>query len=104
MVLENRRKPSNAALRAKIDQLQSMGQQLKEAVDQVDAHTLAWVRQSRVVDLPSRELASTLQEVFQRQRTTVARIQKETVGAAAQDVSTTRLPLISDEEMTALMK
>ena len=97
----DRRKPSNARLRAKVDHIQAVSQQLTDSIAHVQAQTLAWVRQAHVTDLPSAELGKDLQAVFQAQRAALADIQHETLGSPSPQPPRV---LITEAELAALMK
>jgi hypothetical protein len=98
---ENRRQPENAQLRAKIDHIQTVSQELQTALDQVHAQTVAWARQQKLKDLPSPELANELAVAFRKQRAALASIEKDIKGTVVREVPT---QLVTDEELSALMK
>ena len=103
MVLTERRRADNALLREKVDHLQQTSQRIKALVDQVQDQTVAWARQGKVTDLPSADLADALSAVFVQQRQAMSHLQQEIKGAALPTVAPAAA-LISDEELTALLK
>lgn len=104
MVTRERRHPENALLREKINHIQQVGEQLQTSLAQVQAQTVAWAREGKVVDLPNAELARHLSASFQQQRVALAQMQEEIKGAAVRVVRPATTGLISDEELAALMK
>lgn len=104
MVTTERRHPENALLREKINHIQQVSEQLQTSLAQVQAQTVAWAREGKVVDLPSAELAGHLSASFQQQRVALAQMQEEIKGAAVRVVTPAKTDLISDEELAALMK
>ena len=104
MVTTERRHPENALLREKINHIQQMSEQLQTSLAQVQAQTVAWAREGKVVDLPNAELAGYLSASFQQQRVALAQMQEEIKGAAVRVVTPATTGLISDEELAALMK
>lgn len=97
-----RRKSTNAPLRAKIDQIQATHQTLIASMEQVQARTLAWVREQDMADLPNPALAQDLSASFKAQRAALAQMQQATMGAPT--ALAARQTLITDDEMAALMK
>ena len=104
MVTTERRHPENALLREKINHMQQVSEQLQTSLAQVQAQTVAWAREGKVVDLPNPELAGHLSVLFQQQRVALAQMQEEIKGAAVRVVTPATTGLISDEELAALMK
>lgn len=99
-----RRHPENAKLREKIKHIQDVSRQLQSLVEQVHLQTVAWAREGRTTDLPDAELADCLSESFAHQRMALAQLQEGIKGAAVRALASTSQPLISDEELAALMK
>jgi small-conductance mechanosensitive channel len=97
MVSTDRRNPLNAKLRAKIDHIQQLSQQLQSSIEQIQAETVARARQGEMTDLPCQKFAAHLSPAFQQQRAALDQIQQEIKGVAAV------IPLITDEERAALM-
>ena len=93
----DRRNPSNAKLRAKIDLIQQISQQLQSSVGRVQAETVAWARQGKTTELPCQNFANHLSPEFRQQRYALAQIQKEIKGESG------LAALITDEERVALM-
>ncbi len=93
----DRRNPSNAKLRAKIDLIQRISQQLQCSVERVQAETAAWARQGKTAELPCQDFADHLSPQFRQQRAALAQIQKEIKGESG------HAALITDEERLALM-
>ena len=100
----DRRQPENAQLRAKIDHLRTVSQQLQMAIDQVQAQTVTWAREHKLTDLPSADLADDLSAAFKSQRKALAQIQENIQGAAVRNVPQVATQLLTDEELKALMK
>ena len=98
---ENRRQPENAQLRAKIDHIQTVSQELQTALHQVQAQTVAWARQQKLKDLPNPDLANELAVAFRKQRAALVSIEKDIKGAVVREAPT---QLVTDEELSALMK
>jgi len=104
MTFTERRHAENAQLREKINHIQQVSQQLQTLVQQVQVETVAWAREGQETDLPSPELAHRLSASFQQQGTVLALIQHEIKGAAARAMKPASSPLITGEELVALMK
>jgi small-conductance mechanosensitive channel len=97
MVSTDRRNPLNAKLRAKIDHIQQLSRQLQSSIEQIQEETVARARQGEVTDLPCQKFAARLSPAFQQQRAALDQIQQEIKGASV------GIPLITDEELAALM-
>lgn len=97
MVSTDRRNPLNAKLRAKIDHIQQLSQQLHSSIEQIQAETVARARQGEVTDLPCQKFATHLSPAFQQQRAALDQIQQEIKGPSVV------IPLVTDEELAALM-
>lgn len=93
----DRRNPLNAKLRAKIDLIQQMSQQLQSSIERVHTETVAWARQGKTTELPSQNFADYLSPEFRQQRFAMAQIQKEIKGESGP------ASLITDDELAALM-
>ncbi len=93
----DRRHPSNAKLRAKIDLIQQISQQLQSSIERVQTETVAWARQGKTTELPCQNFADHLSPEFRQQRSALAQIQKEIKGESGLAV------LITDDELAALM-
>jgi hypothetical protein len=104
MTATERRHPENAQLREKINHIQVVSDQLQALVQQVQAQTVAWAREGKVVDLPSADLANSLSTSFLQQRAALAQIQEGIKGVSARLSMPVAATLISDEELAALMK
>jgi hypothetical protein len=104
MTATERRHPENAQLREKINHIQAVSDQLQTLVVEVQAQTVAWAREGKVVDLPSTVLANNLSISFLQQRAALAQIQEGIKGASARLSMPVTATLISDEERAALMK
>jgi hypothetical protein len=98
---ENRRQPENAQLRAKIDHIQTVSQELQTTLHHVQAQTVAWARQQKLKDLPNPDLANELAVAFRKQRAALASIEKDIKGSLVRESPT---QLVTDEELNALMK
>jgi hypothetical protein len=97
MDYKDRRNPLNAKLRAKIDLIQQMSQQLQISIERVQTETVAWARQGKPTELPCQDFSDHLSPEFRLQRFTMAQIQKEIKGESS------LVALITDEELAALM-
>jgi uncharacterized coiled-coil DUF342 family protein len=97
MVSTDRRNPLNAKLRAKIDHIQQLSRQLQSSIEQIQEETVARARQGEVTDLPCQKFATHLSPAFQQQRAALDQIQQEIKGASVV------IPLVTDEELAALM-
>ncbi len=104
MPATERRHPENAQLREKINRIQAVSHELQALVTKVQAQTVAWAREAKVVDLPNAALATSLSASFQQQRDALAQIQEDIKGAAMRVAMPSAAALISDEELAALMK
>jgi hypothetical protein len=104
MTETERRHPENAQLREKINRIQAVSHELQALVTQVQAQTVAWAREGKVVDLPNASLATSLSASFQQQRDALTQIQHDIKGAAARVAMPSAAALITDEEREALMK
>lgn len=93
----DRRNPLNAKLRAKIDLIQQMSQQLQSSIERVHTETVTWARQGKTTELPSQNFADHLSPEFRQQRFAMAQIQKEIKGESGP------ASLITDDELAALM-
>ncbi|MEN9619082.1 MAG: hypothetical protein RL406_1319 [Pseudomonadota bacterium] len=93
----DRRNPLNAKLRAKIDLIQQMSQQLQSSIERVQTETVAWARQGKTTELPCQNFADHLSPEFRQQRFAMAQIQKEIKGESGP------ASLITDDELAALM-
>ena len=101
MTATERRHPEHAQLREKINHIQQVSEQLQTSLAQVQAQTVTWAREGKVVDLPNANLASHLSRAFQQQRSALAQMQEGIQGVE----SRMAMPaLITDEELAALMK
>lgn len=99
-----RRNATNAVLRAKVDQLQALGQSIQEGVAQIESRTLAAVRGTGVTDLPSAALSQEMSPLFQAQRQAMAQMQTQTLGETRTHARSANSDLVSPAELAALLK
>lgn len=97
MASTDRRHPENEKLRAQIDHIQRVSQQLQSLIEQVQVETVTWARQSKTTDLPCQKFGNYLLPLFQQQSTAMHEIQQSIKGETLFE------PLITDEERAALM-
>lgn len=97
MAATDRRHPENAKLRAKIDHIKQVNQQLQSLIEQVQLETVTWARQGKTTDLPCQKFGHHLLPVFQKQRAVMDEIQQSIKGVTLFE------PFITDEELAALM-
>ncbi len=93
----DRRNPLNAKLRAKIDLIQQMSQQLQDSIQRVQEETLAWARQGRTHELPCQNFADHFTTEFRQQYFALLQIHKEIRGEPG------LVALITEDELNALM-
>jgi hypothetical protein len=95
-----RRHPENKQLREKINHIQDLSQQLLTLIHHVQDETMASARAGQVLDLPNADLAASLSDAFEGQRSAMARIQQDIRGVVPMVKSTA---LITDAERDALL-
>ena len=93
-----RRHPENRPLREKINHIQDLSKQLLTLIDHVQKVTVASARAGQVLDLPNVDLAASLSDAFEGQRSAISLIQQDIRGRVP-----TRQSLITDAERDALM-
>jgi hypothetical protein len=93
-----RRHPENRPLREKINHIQDLSKQLLTLIDHVQKETVASARAGQVLDLPNVDLAASLSDAFEGQRSAISLIQQDIRGRVP-----TRQSLITDAERAALM-
>jgi hypothetical protein len=93
-----RRHPENRPLREKINHIQDLSKQLLTLIDHVQKETVASARAGQVLDLPNVDLAASLSDAFEGQRSAISLIQQDIRGRVP-----TRQSLITDAERDALM-
>jgi hypothetical protein len=100
----DRRLVANAPLRQQINDLKASHQRLKATADLIEQETLSLARGAKLVHLPNRALAK--QEVgrlLQLQKETLEAVKLQMLGPAPTTSPSPQIPLISDEEMSALL-
>ena len=100
----DRRLVSNAPLRQQINDLQASHQRLKATADLIEQETLALARGAKLLDLPNPALAK--QEVGQLlllQNETLEAVKLQMLGPTPTATPQPPIPLISNEEMAALL-
>lgn len=104
MAPSDRRLVANAPLRQQIDALQANHQRLKATADLIEQQTLALARGAQLVNLPNPALAQ--QEVGQQlqlQHETLETVKLQILGPIQTTTPQPTKPLVSDEEMSALL-
>jgi hypothetical protein len=100
----DRRLVANAPLRQQIDALQASHQRLKATADLIEQETLSLARGARLVNLPNPVLAKQeVGQLLQLQKETLDAVKLQMLGPAPTTTPQPPSPLISDEEMTALL-
>ena len=100
----DRRLVANAPLRQQINDLQANHQRLKATADIIEQQTLALARGAKLVNLPNPDLAKQeVGQLLQLQKETLDAVKLQTLGPAPTATPQPPSPLISDEEMTALL-
>ena len=100
----DRRLVANAPLRQQINDLQANHQRLKATADLIEQETLALARGAKLLDLPNPALAK--QEVGQLlllQNETLEAVKLQMLGPTPTATPQPPSPLISNEEMAALL-
>ena len=95
-----RRHPENKPLREKINRIQDTSKQLLTWIDHIQKETVASARAGQVLDLPNVDLAVSLSDAFEGQRSAIALIQQDIRGNVSPIKSAA---LITDAERAALM-
>lgn len=99
-----RRNATNAVLRAKVDQLQALGQSIQDSVAQIESRTLAAVRGTGVTDLPCAKLSQEMSPLFHAQRQAMAQMETQTLGETRPPARHVTSELVSQAELAALLK
>lgn len=100
----DRRLVANAPLRQQIDALQASHQRLKATADLIEQETLSLARGAKLVNLPNPDLAKQeVGQLLQLQKETLDAVKSQMLGPTATATPPPPSPLISDEEMTALL-
>ena len=100
----DRRLVANAPLRQQIDALQASHQRLKATADLIEQETLALARGAKLVNLPNPALAKQeVGQLLQLQKKTLDALKLQMLGPTPTATPHPPSPLISDEEMTALL-
>ncbi len=100
----DRRLVANAPLRQKIDALQASHQRVKATADLIDQETLVLARGAKLVNLPNPDLAKKeVGQLLQLQKETLDAVKLQMLGPVPTTSPPPKTPLISDEEMAALL-
>jgi hypothetical protein len=100
----DRRLVANAPLRQQIDALQANHQRLKATADLIEQETLSLARGAKLVNLPNPALAKQeVGQLLQLQKKTLDAVKLQMLGPTPTAKPQPPSPLISDEEMTALL-
>lgn len=104
MPVPERRQAPNAELRRKIDQIQIANQRLKDAATKLESQLLKLVRNGDLKALPDPQLTHKgVEELLHEQKRTMQTIKENMMGHQEKAPSLSQGPLISAEEMAALM-
>ena len=99
-----RRQAPNASLRQKIDLVLAANQRLMEAALKLEAQLLSSARSGDLKNLPNQQLTQSVVEAFQHEhKQTMATIKKTMMGQDANAQPTLQAPLISSDELAALL-
>jgi hypothetical protein len=100
----DRRLVANAPLRQQIDALQASHQRLKSTADLIEQETLSLARGAKLVNLPNPALAKQeVGQLLQLQKETLDAVKSQMLGPTPTATPHPPSPLISNEEMTALL-
>lgn len=100
----DRRLVANAPLRQQIDALQASHQRLKATADLIEQETLSLARGAKLVNLPNPDLAKQeVGQLLQLQKETLDAVKLQMLGPTPTVMPQPPSPLISDEEMAALL-
>lgn len=104
MPVPERRQAPNAELRRKIDQIQTANQRLKDAATKLETQLLSLARNGELKALPDAQLTQKgVEALLHEQKRTLQTIQENMVGHEEKAPPLLQVPLISAEEMAALM-
>lgn len=104
MATPERRVLANAALREKINQIQSANQVLKNSIDAIEIDIIDWARHHGAHALPDSKVeAMHLQKLLNSQARALEQAKTQILGESV-STATVRKPVISSEEMAALMR
>ncbi|MEY2789992.1 MAG: hypothetical protein RL295_156 [Pseudomonadota bacterium] len=100
----DRRLVANAPLRQQINDLQASHLRLKATADLIEKKTLSLARGSKLVNLPNPALAKQeVGQLLQLQKETLDALKLQMLGPTPTATPQPPSPLISDEEMAALL-